>query len=548
MGRGMGGRSSPPARRRRRASPRPRPRRRASCRRRRRCRRPKGRRKRWKLFELDGYFRLRTDWFKNFNLGFLDDPALGGAPFPRALGCTRDARSAPVRQLAVEREHAAPPRADDQPRRGHVDPHPGRRPRQPRPRLDADRPATSRRLHRHEPAAARCVQRHAGAAGRRASTATATRSPIKRAWAEVAVPLGILKFGRLPNHWGMGIFAQRRRRRSDQRHLRLRRRLRRHRRSRQLLGAASPARNLRAMIASDWDIDAPGLEPDRRRTRATKVTRSISTTATTSNGWVGVISRMDSPQEFRDTVDRGDARVQLRRLLRVQDAGAGTTTSPTSRSAATLDAADRATCRATSRRTRRTCGPSSASAAFTLEGEFVAQFGTVERLDELRHHRRRTTSASTAASAALTWKGLEGKLRLGLEGGFASGDQWDNTPAGRTNIAYANLLGDPTVCNAHDMHAHAVHLQPRLQGRHDPVAPPDRRGDERRLRQAVPLVRPHQVDHVQGREHHVVRAQAGRDAGQQRRCTAPSSTATSATPAAACSPASRTACCSRSAR
>ena len=35
---------------------------------------PKGRRKRWKLFEIDGYFRLRTDWFKNFNLGFLDRP------------------------------------------------------------------------------------------------------------------------------------------------------------------------------------------------------------------------------------------------------------------------------------------------------------------------------------------------------------------------------------------------------------------------------------------------------------------------------------------
>src|SRR3954470_18800579 len=49
---------------------------------------PKGRRKRWKLFELDGYFRLRTDWFKNFNLGFNDDPSVGGAPFPRALGCS----------------------------------------------------------------------------------------------------------------------------------------------------------------------------------------------------------------------------------------------------------------------------------------------------------------------------------------------------------------------------------------------------------------------------------------------------------------------------
>src|ERR1700753_894461 len=30
----------------------------------------KGRRKRWKLFELDGYFRLRSDWYKNFNEGF----------------------------------------------------------------------------------------------------------------------------------------------------------------------------------------------------------------------------------------------------------------------------------------------------------------------------------------------------------------------------------------------------------------------------------------------------------------------------------------------
>ena len=65
------------------------------------------------------------------------------------------------------------------------------------------------------------------------------------------------------------------------------------------------------------------------------------------------------------------------------------------------------------------------------------------------------------------------------------------------------------------VHADAVHVQPRLPGRHDPVAPPRRRGHQRGLRQAVPVVRPDQVDHVQGREHHVVRAQAGRDAGQR---------------------------------
>src|SRR5882672_8975691 len=48
---------------------------------------PKARRKRWKLLELDGYYRLRTDWMKNFNEGFPDRPDLGGSPFPTALGC-----------------------------------------------------------------------------------------------------------------------------------------------------------------------------------------------------------------------------------------------------------------------------------------------------------------------------------------------------------------------------------------------------------------------------------------------------------------------------
>ena len=49
---------------------------------------PKGRRKRWKLVELEGYYRIRSEWMKNFNLNFNDDPTVGGAPFPRALGCS----------------------------------------------------------------------------------------------------------------------------------------------------------------------------------------------------------------------------------------------------------------------------------------------------------------------------------------------------------------------------------------------------------------------------------------------------------------------------
>src|SRR5687768_16331484 len=56
---------------------------------------PKGKRNRFELFELDGYFRLRGDYFKNFNLGFRDDTDLGGAPFPQPHGCAQPMEGAP---------------------------------------------------------------------------------------------------------------------------------------------------------------------------------------------------------------------------------------------------------------------------------------------------------------------------------------------------------------------------------------------------------------------------------------------------------------------
>src|SRR5512143_3125568 len=51
----------------------------------------KSHRKRLQVLELGGYLRVRSNWFKNFNLGFNDDPAKGGAPFPRPLGCSATA-------------------------------------------------------------------------------------------------------------------------------------------------------------------------------------------------------------------------------------------------------------------------------------------------------------------------------------------------------------------------------------------------------------------------------------------------------------------------
>src|SRR4029079_3141341 len=81
---------------------------------------------------------------------------------------------------------------------------------------------------------------------------------------------------------------------------------------------------------------------------------------------------------------------------------------------------------------------------FTIEAEFVAQLGSVTVLpSDLTSARATYDIRKFGGSGRVTWKGLEGKLRLGLESGFASGDQWDNTPQGATNIAYGNPLGGP---------------------------------------------------------------------------------------------------------
>src|SRR3569833_1804558 len=68
----------------------------------------------------------------------------------------------------------------------------------------------------------------------------------------------------------------------------------------------------------------------------------------------------------------------------------------------------------------------------TCEAEVVGQFGTIISLSD------QGISGSESVRkfggvGRYTWKGVEGKLRLGLEGGFATGDQWDNTVPGNTN-------------------------------------------------------------------------------------------------------------------
>jgi len=404
----------------------------------------KGRRKRWKLLEIDGYFRLRTDWFKNFNLGFNDDPKLGGAPFPRPLSCSApalsgascgDSLSSTNMRLRLE-----PTINLDEGTSVHVQ-------ADVLDNLVLGSTPINQNLSSYSDTNLPPVGAFSGTQGPPVHGVNSDRDSItiKRAWAEVAVPLGILKFGRQPNHWGLGIW---------------------HNAGgvdpingtydldadygdsvdRVSFSALIPGTNLRAMIASDWDssrlVSNQTSANQGREGHPWNLDNKDD-----ANGWVGVISRMDSPQEFRDKTERGEVAFnygvyfeyktqQFDNDLRDFTLGGTLDTDGTD---------DKGTNARYVPRDLKTYSPDVwgklGLGPITLEAEALAQFGRVSRLDEFG------LSAADirkyAGVGRLTWRGLEGKLRLGFESGAASGDQWDNTPPGNTNIAYANLLGGP---------------------------------------------------------------------------------------------------------
>ena len=400
---------------------------------------PKGRRKRWKLFEIDGYFRLRTDWFKNFNLGFLDRAQngttdLGGAPFPRALGCYSDNLGHPCGNLSSGniRLRLEPTINLDEGTAIHV---------------QAD--VLDNLVMGSTPTGTDLKGIYSatnlpplGAFGNTQTSPTAGVNSdregirIKRAWGEVAIPLGILKFGRMPNHWGMGMYyngggadpisggydtdADY----GDSV-------------DRVSFSAQIPGTNLRAMVAADWGRTLLSSN----QTSANKGHEGHPFDLDDSDdedGWVGVISKMDSPQEFKDTVDRGDVALNYGVYFeyKTQDWDQNLTGFKLGGAADPIDGYVP--------RGMKTYTPDLwgklGYGRWQFEAEFIAQLGKISRLDDLN----KLTSVDIrkyGATARVNWIGLENKLHLGVEGGAASGDQWDNTPQGNTNIAYANLLG-----------------------------------------------------------------------------------------------------------
>jgi uncharacterized protein (TIGR04551 family) len=409
---------------------------------------PKGRRKRWKLFELDGYYRLRTDWLKNFNLGF-PEPNFGGSPFPTALGCKaidkpnhpcdNSLSSANMRlrlepTINLDEGTAVHVQADvlDNLVLGST----------PFDQSLAGAYTTSNGLN--PPLGAFSNSNQAPVAQGINSDRAAV--VVKRAWAEVAIPLGVLKFGRMPNHWGMGIL---------------------HSGGgadpingtydydgdlgdtvdRASFSLLIPGTNLRAMLATDW-------ASTRLVSNQTSVNRGREghpfdlDNSDDINAWVGVISRMDSPQEFKDAIDRGELAFNYGIHFEyktqswdydLKDFTLGGPTDPSDPTGAV--GSPHYVQRGLKTYTPDLWGKVGFG-RFTLEGEFVAQFGTIDHVDD-QGVVGSVDVRKYGGAGRVTWRGLEGKLRLGVESGFASGDQWDNTPPGATNIAFLNPLGGP---------------------------------------------------------------------------------------------------------
>jgi len=402
---------------------------------------PKGRRKRWKLFELEGYYRMRTDWFKNFHLGFRDDPDLGGAPFPRSFSCTEaemrecnDSLSSANMRLRLE-----PSFNIDEGTAVHVqadvydnlvlgstptglDLGAGY--------SDTNKPPLGAFNDNQSPPV-------------RGLNGDRDAINVKRVWGEVAIPLGVFKFGRQPNHWGMGIYYN----------------------SggadpingtydydgdygdnvdRVSFSAVIPGTPLRAMIASDWNLTRL-VSNQTAENKGHEGHPFDLDDGDDMNSWVGVISRLDSPQEFRDTIDRGDLAFNYGVYFEYKTQSWDLDLTGFD-NGGVFDNVTRYV-----PREMKTYSPDLWAklgiGSVLIEAEFMAQLGSLKSVDDLgiagSHNIRKLGGAGR-----LTWKGVEGKLRLGLEGGFASGDQWDNTIEGRTNIAYANQLGDPAICNA----------------------------------------------------------------------------------------------------
>jgi uncharacterized protein (TIGR04551 family) len=416
---------------------------------------PKSHRKRLQVLELDGYFRVRTNWFKNFNLGFNDDPTKGGAPFIRPLGCQTPANPPPTpvntpcgsslsdanMRLRLEPTvnidettalHAQIDMLDNQILGGTPEGQ----------YLDGTTPPGNIPIVAFSN---NVVMPVAGVTDSKDSI------NVKRAWAEVGTPLGLVQFGRMPDQWGLGILhnaggydpingtydydADH----GDQV-------------DRVSFSALVPGTRIKAMVALDWP--ASGLISTFTNNPVGKITGQAIDLQDEDDvtQYSVVVSQTDTPVEFRDALDRGEHVLDWGGYFQYRTQQWDY--SGTFKEGVTPDVT-----KLVNRNYKAYVFDPWVKFGvgdWLLEGEGAAVIGSVGTVADYCQTFQAASCASGSVAlrqlggvARATYTGSEGKLRVGFETGYASGDQYDSeaiingkltTVPGLMNIQYARLI------------------------------------------------------------------------------------------------------------
>lgn len=407
------------------------------------------RKDRGKAFELtlnNGYFRWRGDWLKKFDLGFSDDPTDGGAPFPNPLGCQsaggdcNDTHKSSNIRLRLEPvihlgERAGSTRTASVHMQVDVVDNLvlGSTPDS----FFGDGTASPG----NSPLEAFSGSQAPVQAGRNSKSDSLV---VRRAWAEIFTPFGELKVGRMPSHWGMGILTNAGG--EDPIHGgydldsdfgdtvdRL------------IFNAQIPGTNLRGAVGTDWTSTAPAAsQTDLFLNTYDDQPFDLDDNDDVTQ-WVFAISRLDSPKDFADRVADGELVVNYGAyfLYRNQDF------SHTGVTIGEAPPTDTLVARGLTEYIPDLWGRL-AWKDLELEVEAVAVLGEVDELSDLGLVRGDPDEPaakirSWGGVGRVTYKLVDGDLRLGGEVGIASGDQFDSDVPGRTNVAQSSLVPSGSV-------------------------------------------------------------------------------------------------------
>ncbi len=389
---------------------------------------PKGSRKKLQVFSLDGYFRLRHDWLKQFDLGFTDVEEVGGAPFPNPLAC-RGTNSPSSCQNSYSTANA---RLRLEPI-FHID---------ERSSVHLQVDVLDNITLGSTPLG---YSANGGAGNLPVANIDGNQDApqagvnnlgdsivVKRAWAEIDAPIGVLKFGRMPWHWGMGMVANGGG--ADPIHggynldadfgdtV-----------DRVSFSTKIPGMKLNAGIAMDWGQTGPNSALVGEQAGVGRQAWDLDD-ADDLGQYLLMISNMDSPTRIADMLANGESVFNYGAMLSY-------ITQSNVQNDVTIGETPPADSYA--RRAMKTYAPDLwvryAQGKFDVEAEATFIIGSLEAADQLATDTVDIRQFGGVARA--NYRLMDGDLTLTQEVGFASGDQWDNEVQGQTHVSGAVNLG-----------------------------------------------------------------------------------------------------------